>query len=154
MRGSAVLADRIAITEADWCPTMQALIERLAFKYQFNVFVAGNPLVLALPDSAERLLLSGLSGERVAVTHCFANTEDQLALDLDMVFLLGEADLRPVELLFTDAPWAVFAQVMAATDGAQAQGDAGCLNLALFAEAWAQLLIQQGWLDESQHLSS
>jgi hypothetical protein len=152
MRRHPVLAEAADLAETELCPTMQLLIERLAFKHQFNLSAAGGCLLLALPNSAERLIIAGLSGERVGLTHCLADVEGHLALDLDMVFLIGEDDLQPVELLHTDAVWVSYVQGMAATDSAQILDEAGEISLPRFAEYWASTLEQQRWLDQSQRL--
>src|SRR5438552_10596402 len=110
MRRCAVLAEAADLTEAERCPKMQLLIEQIAFKYQFNLSAAGGCLLLALPDSAERLIITGLSGERVGLTHCLADTEAHLSCDTDMVFLIVEDELQPVELLHTEAVWAAYVQ--------------------------------------------
>src|SRR3954463_7501712 len=118
MRRHPVLAEVTERNETQCCPKMQRLIERLAFKYQFNLSAAGGCLLLALPNSAERLLIAGLSGERVGITHCMADTEENLSCDTDMVFLIVEDELLPVELLHTDVVWAAYGQGMAATGAA------------------------------------
>jgi hypothetical protein len=147
-----VLAEAADLAEPERCPQMQWLIERLAFKYQFNLSAAGGCLLLALPDSAERLLIAGLSGERVGLTHCLATAEEHLSCDTDMVFLIEEDELQPVELLHTDAVWAAYVQGMAATDGVQVFDEAGEISLPHFAEYWASTLEQQHWLLSSQRL--
>ncbi len=152
MRRPTILEEAADLTAAMLCPKMQWLIERLAFKYQFNVSIAGGCLLLALPASAERLLIAGLSGERVGLTHCLADAEGQLVLDVDMVFLIVEDDLLPVELLHTNAVWAAYVQGMAATDGVQIFDEAGEISLPHFAEYWASTLEQQHWLWSSQRL--
>ena len=152
MRRHPVLAQAPERTEAMRCPKMQWLIERLAFKYQFNLSAAGGCLLLALPESADRLLIASLSGERVGLTHCMADGEGYLALDLDMVFLIVEDDLQPMELLHTDAVWEEYVQGMAATDGVQVFDEAGEISLPRFAEYWASTLEQQRWLEQSQRL--
>src|SRR2546421_4263242 len=119
MRRRAVLAEAADLAETERCPKMQLLIERIAFKHQFNLSAAGGCLLLALPDSADRLLIAGLSGERVGVSHCLADGEACLSCDTDMVFLIVEDELQPVELLHTEAVWAAYVQVMAATGGVQ-----------------------------------
>lgn len=152
MRRRAVLEEAAGLAEAEVCPKMQWLIERLTFKYQFNLSTAGGCLLLALPASAERLLIAGLSGERIGLTHCIADAEGYLTLDLDMVFLIVEDDLEPVELLHTDAVWEAYVQGMAATDGVQVFDEAGEISLPHFAEYWASTLEQQQWLDQSHRL--
>lgn len=152
MRRCTVLAETVALAETEGCPRMQWLIEHLAFKYQFNLSVAGECLLLALPSSAERLLIASLSGQRVGLTHCYAETGECLSCDTDMVFLIVEDELQPVELLHSTAMWEAYTQVMAATGTASVQDSEGNLNLALFAEYWAIILEQQHWLDQSQRL--
>src|SRR5205085_1406169 len=107
-------------------------------------------LLLALPDSAERLLIAGLSGERIGVSHCLADGEACLSCDTDMVFLIVEDDLLPVELLHTDGVWAAYVQAMAATGGVQILDEAGEISLPRFAEYWAEQLTHQRWLEDSQ----
>jgi hypothetical protein len=131
---------------------MQLLIERLAFKDQFNLSAVRGCLLLALPDSAERLLIAGLSGERIGVSHCLADGETCLSCDTDMVFLIVEDELQPVELLHTEAVWAAYEQVMVATGAAQVQDGEGNFDLACFAEFWAEQLTQQRWLEAGQRL--
>src|SRR5207302_9123956 len=138
------------LAETERCPKMQLLIERLAFKYQFNLSAARGCLLLALPDSAERLLIAGLSGERIGVSHCLADGEACLSCDTDMIFLIVEDELQPVELLHTEAVWAVYEQVMAATGSAQIFDEAGEIGLPSFAEYWACMLEQAHWLYQSQ----
>jgi hypothetical protein len=152
MRRRAVLAEATDLTEAALCPKMQLLIERLAFKYQFNLSLAGGCLLLALPESAERLLIAGLSDERIGVSHCLADGEACLSCDTDMIFLIGEDEIQPVELLHTDAVWEEYVQVMAATGGVQVFDEAGEISLPRFAEYWASTLEQQRWLLSSQRL--
>ncbi len=152
MRRRAVLDEAADLTEAEHCPQMQWFIERLAFKYQFNLSAAGGCLLLALPASAERLLIAGLSGEGVGLTHCIADGEGYLSCDTDMVFLIVEDELQPVELLHTDAVWAAYVKVMAATDGVQILDEVGEVSLPHFAEYWASTLEQQRWLDQSHCL--
>src|SRR5690349_3405054 len=152
MRRCTVLAEATERDETACCPKMQRLIERLAFKYQFNLSAAGGCLLLALPESAERLLIAGLSGERVGVSHCLADGEACLSCDTDMVFLMVEDELHPVELLHTDVVWAAYVQVMAATSGVQFFDEASEISLPRFAEYWASTLEQQCWLDQSQRL--
>jgi hypothetical protein len=107
---------------------------------------------LALPDSADRLLIAGLSGERVGLTHCMADAEEYLACDTDMIFLIVEDEIQPLELLHTEAVWEAYMQVMAATGGVQILDEAGEISLPRFTEYWASTLEQQCWLDQSQRL--
>lgn len=152
MRRRTVLAEVTEWDETECCPKMQLLIERLAFKYQFNLSTAGGSLLLALPGSADRLLIAGLSGERIGVSHCLADAEEYLACDTDMIFLIVEDEIQPVELLHTDAVWAAYVQVMAATGSVQILDEAGEISLPRFAEYWASMLEQQRWLLSSQRL--
>ncbi len=152
MRRRAILEEVADPASAELCPQMQLFIERLAFKYQFNLSAAVGCLLLALPASAERLLIAGLSGERVGISHCIADAEGDLSCDIDMVFLIVEDELLPVELLHTEAVWAAYVQGMAATDGVQIFDEAGEISLPRFAEYWASTLEQQRWLDKSQRL--
>src|SRR5437867_1753342 len=109
MQRRAVLKEA-AVLAQDTCPPMQQCIERLASKHQVDLSVAGVRLWLALPDTPERLLIAGLSGQRVGVTHCVADADEQLACDTDLVFLVAEAGWQPLELLHTDAVWAAYVQ--------------------------------------------
>lgn len=149
MRRPTVLDEPVTF-EQDTCPQMQQFIEQLVAKHQVDVSVAGVCLWLALPDSTERLLISGLSGGRVGLTHCVANAEDQLNFDTDLVFQVDEMGWQPIELLHTEAVWAVYVQVMVATSGVQVYDEAGEIRLPRFAEYWAKQLTQQHWLEESQ----
>src|SRR5215216_1191496 len=89
---------------------MQALIEQLACKHHCNLSEVGTQLWLALPDSNERLLITGLNSRRVGLTHCVADAEDYLVCDTDMVFLIMADDLLPVALLQTEAVWVAYEQ--------------------------------------------
>src|SRR5436853_20859 len=80
-------------------------LEQLEWKHQCRVMEVGTQLWLALPESQERLTIAGLSGERVGLTHCVADIAEHLSCDIDMVFLMVEAALQPVELLHTKAVW-------------------------------------------------
>src|SRR5687768_13741063 len=90
------------------CPTMQQFIERLASQHQTDLSVVGVQLWLALPGTRERLLIAGLSGQRISITHCLADANEQLACDMDLVFLVAEMGWQPVELLHNDAVWAAY----------------------------------------------
>lgn len=134
------------------CPQMQRLIEGLAAKYQVNLSSEGIRLVLALTGSSDRLLISGLSGQRISVTHCMADTEEYLSCDTDLVFLVNEGGWIPIELLHTEVVWAAYLQGLAATGGVQVCDEAGEICLTHFAESWANTLEEQRWLDKSQRL--
>ena len=149
MRRHPVL-DEPVITEQDSCLQMQQLIERLAAKHQVNVAVAGVRLWLSLPGTSECLLIAGLSGQRVGLTHCVADADRRLACDMDLVFLVDEVGWQPIELLHSEAVWAAYVQRMAATGGAQVYDEAGEIRLLSFTEDWAKQLIHQHWLEDSQ----
>jgi hypothetical protein len=134
------------------CPKMQQFIERLASQHQMDVFAAGVRLWLALPGTPERLLIASLSGQRISVTHCLADADEQLACDTDLVFLITEVGWQPLELLHTEAVWTAYVQGMAATVGIQIFDEAGEICLPCFAEYWANMFEQQRWLDKSQRL--
>ena len=95
-------------------------------------------------------MIAGLSGERIGLTHCMADAEEYLACDTDMIFLIVEDEIQPVELLHTEAMWAAYVQVMAATGGVQIFDEAGEISLPRFAEYWAEKLTHQHWLEDSQ----
>jgi len=151
MRRHPVLAEATVLA-LDTCPQMQQFIERLAAKHQVDFSIAGVRLWLALPGTIERLLIAGLSGERVGLTHCIADTDEQLACDTDLVFLVDEAGWQPIELLHTDVVRAAYVKVIAATGGVQIFDEVGEISLPRFAEYWAIMLEQQRWLDQSQRL--
>jgi hypothetical protein len=121
---------------------MQQFIERLVTKHQVDLSIAGVRLWLELLGTRDRLLIAGLSGQRIGVTHCIANVDEQLVCDTDLVFLVDEAGWQPIELLQTDGVWKEYVQVMAATGGVQI--------LPSFAEYWAEKLTHQRWLEDSQ----
>lgn len=147
----ALLAQPLQAVQ-ETCPKMQQFIERLASQHQTDLSVAGIQLWLALPGTRERLLIAGLSGQRISITHCIADANEQLACDMDLVFLVDEGGWQPVELLHTDAVCAAYVQLMAATGGVQVCDEAGEIHLPHFAESWASALEQQRWLYESQRL--
>ncbi len=151
MRRHPVLAEATVLA-LDTCPQIQQFIEQLAIKHQVDVSIAGVRLWLALPGTTERLLIASFSGKRIGVTHCVADAEGHLVLDLDMVFLSVEDELQPVEFLHTHAVWEEYVQVMAATGAAPVQDGEGNFDMANFAEYWAELLTHQHWLEESQRL--
>jgi hypothetical protein len=151
MRRHPVLA-QASVPALDTCPQMQQFIERLAIQHQVDLSIAGVRLWLALPDTTERLLIAGLSGQRIGITHCVADTDELLLCDTDLVCLVAEAGWQPIELLHTDAVWTAYVQVMVATGSTQIFDEAGEIRLPHFAEYWARTLEQQGWLDQSQFL--
>jgi hypothetical protein len=147
----ALLAQPLQAVQ-ETCPKMQQFIERLASQHQTDLSVVGVRLWLALPYTTERLLIAGLSGQRISVTHCLADADEQLACDTDLVLLADEAGWQPVELLHTEAVWVAYMQEMAATGGVQVCDEAGEIHLPHFAESWASRLEQQRWLYQSQRL--
>jgi len=149
MRQRAVLT-KSSIAAQETCPTMQRFIEWLATKHQVDVSIAGVCLWLALPGTRERLLIAGLSGQRISITHCVADVDGRLACDMDLVFLVDEVGWQPIELLHSEAVWAAYVQRMAATGGAQVYDEAGEIRLLSFAEDWAKQLTHQHWLKDSQ----
>lgn len=151
MRRYAVLGEAAA-PEQDTCPRMQQFIEQLAVKHQMDVSVAGVRLWLELSGTTERLLIANLSGQRISVTHCVADVNEQLVCDTDLVFSVDEAGWQPIEFLHTEAVWTAYVQGMAAAGGAQVYDEAGEICLPRFAEYWAERLTQQHWLEESQPL--
>lgn len=151
MRRHPVLAET-AVLEQDTSPMMQQFIEQLATKYQVDVSVAGVRLWLALPGTTERLLIAGLTGQRISLTHCIADADEQLVCDTDLVFLIDETGWQPIELLHTDTVWEAYVKMMAATGAAPVQDGEGNFDMACFAEAWAELLTHQHWFEESQRL--
>ncbi len=151
MRRHSVL-EEAPVPEQDTCPTMQRFIEQLAAKHQVDVTVVGVRLWLALPDSIERLLIAGLSGQRISITHCVADADEQLNCDTDLVLLVDETGWQPVELMHTEAVWAAYVQRMVATGGVDVFDEAGEIRLPCFAEDWAKTLKRQGWLGKSQCL--
>jgi hypothetical protein len=151
MQRRAVLAEA-AVAAQDTCLQIQQFIERLAAKPQLDLSIAGVRLWLALPGTPERLLIAGLTGQRIGVTHCLADADEQLACDTDLVCLVAEAGWQPLELLHTEAVWATYTQKMVATGGVQVFDEAGEISLPSFAEYWASTLEQQRWLDQSQRL--
>lgn len=146
------LLDQPPVSLQETCPRMQTFVEGLATKYQVAVTVAGVQLWLALPGTRERLLIAGLSGQRISITHCIADADDQLVCDTDLVFLVDEVGWQPVELLYNDAVGEAYVQGMAATGGIQVFDEAGEISLPHFAESWARRLEQQRWLAQSQRL--
>lgn len=151
MRRPPVLADACSF-EQDTCPQMQTFIEQLARKHQIDLSKAGVRLWLALPGTNERLLIAGLSDNRVGLTHCVADAAERLTCDADLVLGVMETGWQPIELLHADGVWEVYVNAMAATGGAQIYDEAGEIRLPSFAEHWASTLEQQCWLDESQCL--
>lgn len=149
MRRHAVLT-KSSLPEQDTCPTIQQFIEQLAVKHRVDVAAAGVRLWLALPGTPERLLIAGLTDQRIGITHCVADADEQLVCDTDLVLLIEEVGWQPVELLHTDAVWAAYVQVMVAMVGVQIFDEAGEIRLPRFAEYWAEQLTQQHWLEESQ----
>lgn len=147
-----LLAEQSAAVE-ETCTKMQQFIEGLAAKHQVDVTVTGVRLWLALSGTPDRLLIAGLSGQRVSVTHCLADTDEQLECDTDMVFLIATAGWQPLEWLHTEAVCALYIQRMTATGSVQLFDEAGEIHLRHFAEYWASTLEQQRWLDQSQRLS-
>ena len=148
MQRRAVLAEA-ALLAQDTCPQMQQFIERLTSKHQVDLSIADVRLWLALPDTTERLLIASLTGQRISITHCIADADEQLACDTDLVFLVAEAGWQPIELLHTEAVWAAYRETVAATGGVQVFDEAGEISLPRFAEYWASTLEQQRWLDRS-----
>lgn len=143
----AILAEAV-VPKQDTCPQMQQLIERLATKHQVDTSVAGVRLWLALPGTTERLLIAGLSGQRIGITHCLANAAEQLTCDIDLVCLVDEAGWQPIELLQSEGVEATYVQKQAATGAVQIQDSGENLDLARFAECWAEQLMRQRWLEE------
>jgi hypothetical protein len=151
MRRRAVL-EEAPVLALDTCPQMQQFIEQLATKHQVDLSIAGIRLWLALPGTTERILIAGLSGQRIGITHCVANAAEQLVCDTDLVCLVDEAGWQPIELLHTDAVWAAYVRRMAATGEVQIFDEVGEIRLPHFVEYWASTLEQQYWLDQSQRL--
>ena len=149
MRRHAVLEEP-RVSKQDTCPRMQQFIEQLATKHQLDVSVSGVRLWLILPGTSEYLLIAGLSGQRVGLTHCVADADGRLACAMDLVFLVNEVGWQPIELLHSEAVWAAYVQRMAATGGAQVYDEAGEIRLLSFAEDWVRQLTQQHWLEDSQ----
>jgi len=58
------------------------------------------------------------------------------------VFLVAEMGWQPVELLHTEAVWAAYVKVIAATGGVPVFDEAGEVRLPSFAEYWAKTLEQ------------
>ena len=151
MRRPTVLGEA-AVLEHATCPQMQQFIEQLAVKYQVDVSVTSVRLWLALPGTPERLLIASLTDQRISITHCVADADEQMVCDTDLVFRIDEAGWQPLELLHTEAVWAAYVQGMAATGGARVYDEAGEICLPRFAEYWARTLEQQDWLSSSQCL--
>lgn len=151
MRRSPILAEECGFNE-DTCPQMQTFIEQVAKKHGVDLATVGVRLWLALPDTSERLFIAGLSGSRVGLTHCVADSAQLLSCDMDLVFSVTETGWQPIELLHTEAVWVAYTQRITATQVAPVQDGEGNLNLALFAESWAEQLMKQRWLEDSQPL--
>ena len=132
--------------QAQPCPKMQHLLEQLLSKHGCNLQEAGLELWLALPNSKERLLIAGLSSQRLGVTHCVVETAEQLSLDLDLVFVVYETQLEPVELCHSfDIGHCYF----------QATGEDanhGEVDLVRFSEYLADLLEAHRWVIDGHRL--
>jgi len=128
------------------CPKMQHLLEQLLWKHQCNMKEVGMQLWLGLPNSNERLMLAVLSSQRLGLTHCIADAEDQLSLNLDLVFVVYETQLEPVELCHSfDIGHCYF----------QATGEDannGEIDLVCFSEYLADLLEAQRWVIDGHQL--
>ncbi len=128
------------------CPKMQALIEQLMGKHQCNMKEAGMELWLALPNSNERLMIAGLSSQRVSLTHCVADAEGHLSLDLDLVFVVYETQLEPVELVHSLEIGHGYFQAT----GEDANNSE--VDLARFSEYLANLLEAKRWVIDGHRL--
>jgi len=129
------------------CPKMQGLIEKLAYKHHCDVKTVGTQLWLALPDSRERLMIAGLSSQRVGLTHCIADTAGYLALDLDLVFVVIDEQFEPVEAVHSLET----GQLYHTATGEDANN--GAVDLVRFSEYIANLLEAQRWVVDAHQLS-
>lgn len=126
---------------------LKGIVDCLATQYEINVTAQGNTLLLALPDAADRLIISGLSACRIGITHCLATGEECLSLDLDMVFELDEKGWTPVELIYAEGVWQQYIQQPSLCQASQEYVD-----LVDFSDYFAALLLQQGWLQNSRRI--
>lgn len=140
------LLDPALVSQQDMCPKLQQFIERLMVKHQVDMSVPGTQLLLALPGLADRLLIRGLSEQRISVTHCLADADECLACDTDMVFQITPLGWQPVELVHADTVWHAYIEWCKATNGMPMEAEEGTVHLVNFAEYWAQQLQAQGWL--------
>ena len=126
---------------------LKGIIDRLSTQYEIDVTAQGNTLFLALPSAADRLIIAGLSACRIGITHCLATGEECLSLDLDMVFEIDEAGWTPVELIYAEGVWQRYIQQPSICEASEEHVD-----LVMFSDYFAVLLLQQGWLKNSRRI--
>ena len=124
---------------------LKTLIESLAAQHEVDVTAQGNTLFLALPSAADRLIIAGLSARRIGISHCLTAGQECLSLDLDMVFEINEAGWVPVELIYAEGVWQRYIQQPSICEASEEHVD-----LVVFSDYFAVLLLQQGWLQNSR----
>src|SRR5205085_12704101 len=94
-------------------------------------------------SAQQRRWLVANRGDRVGVTRCQVNAEQQLAADLDLVFAITSDGWEPWEIIHGEGPWDEFTQAAKAQELLvfDEQGD---LCYAVFTEFWALQLEQLG----------
>jgi hypothetical protein len=129
-------------------PQMEQMVKQMASRHGMEWSKKGSRLTLAMSTRTDCWLLVNLDGVRISVTHCWAERDNCLAADVDMVFVLYPDGWEPVELLHTDAVWNSYVQAAKAA-GIPVYDSKGDTIFAHFTEYWAQQLRQQGWLEFS-----
>jgi hypothetical protein len=129
-------------------PQMEQMVKQLASRHGMEWSQKGTRLTLAMPTRTDCWLIVNLDGVRISVTHCWAEGDNCLAPDVDMVFVLYPDGWEPVELLHTDAVWNSYVQTAKAA-GIPIYDGKGDTIFAHFTEYWAHQLHQQGWLESS-----
>lgn len=114
----------------DTAPKMQAMITHLLEQHSIDVNEAGAFLWLALPEHTERLIIERIDERYLSVTLAWTESLGYFRLEPQLFFATDATGWMPIHL-----------------DGAEFVDD-----LVGFAEAWAQRLLAESWLEQGEKL--
>lgn len=130
-------------------PKMKAEIEKLAQKHEVPLVQVGDHFRLDM-RYYDRLCVEKIGANRISVAHYFEMNGD-LVPDPDIVFFVQDnGDWYPIGINQSIGGWRSYVKMTADGVGIEAYDTVGQVDLADFAEIWAQNIADQGWLERGR----
>lgn len=124
---------------------LQRFVEQLAMKHEVDLTQIGASLCLALPPSSDYLVLQRLDAWHLYIARVVEEGNTYFIPDPSVLVFTCLRWWLPLEVLYSEAEWQKFVSSRLLGTTAQGQDHQG-MDLVDFIEAWAQRLLDEGWL--------
>lgn len=124
---------------------LQQFVEQLVMKHEVDLTQIGASLCLALPPSSDYLVLQRLDAWHLYIARVVEEGDTYFIPDPSVLVFTRLRWWMPLEVLYSEAEWQKFVSSRLLRTTAQGQ-DRQDVDLVDFMEAWAQRLLDEGWL--------